>query len=177
MVLLALLPVAACQRDAPTVELAVTTPPPSATAGGTAAPPSAPDPSATSAPAAPVPAGTGPRTAYQALAADWQRARSGFVAAVSDGRRRTPAEQRALAAAYLAAQLRLDAGLRGTDWPAPAVPAVRALLAVNTRQRAPVAAMARAQSASAFTARFADWGVGAAAEDAAVAAVGRALLD
>lgn len=177
MVLLALLPAGACQRDSPAVQLAVTTPPPSATAGGTAAQP----PAVTSAPttAAPAPdptgSGTGPRAAYQALAAGWQQARSRFVTAVSDGRRRTPAEQRALAAAYLAAQRRLDAGLRGTDWPAPALPAVRALLAVNTRQQAPVAAMGRAQSASAFTARFADWGVGAAAENAAVAAVGRAL--
>jgi hypothetical protein len=179
VLLLALLPVGACQRDEATVRLTVTTPPASATAGGTVpARPTATQPASTQAPATPGPpptAAAGPLAAYQALAADWQLARSRFFTAVSDGRARTPAEQRALAAAYLAGQRRLAAGLRGTEWPPAAAPAVRALLAVNAHQQAHVAAMARAPSAAAFTGRLADYGVGAARENAAVAAVARAL--
>jgi hypothetical protein len=115
-----------------------------------------------------------PLAAYEALVADWQRARSAFFAGVSSGRR-SLAAQHALAAAFLAGQRRFAAGLRSGRWPVAARPAVRALLAVNARQEAHLAAMATAPGPGAFTGRLADYGVGAAAENRAVAAVARSL--
>lgn len=165
--------------------IGVTTPPPSATVGptGTAAPtgtaptgtaaPTA-EPTGTAAPT-PEPTASGPRAAYATLARRWQTARSRFFTAVTDGRPRTVAQQRALAAAYLSASRRFAAGLRSTAWPARARPAVRDLLAANAAQQVPLAAMARAASSGAFTGRLADYGVGAARENRAVAAVARAL--
>ena len=153
--------------------LGVTTPPASATAGPTAAPP-APAPTTTKAPA-PAPTASGPQETYAALAADWQVARSRFFAAVSDGRQRTVAQQRALAAAYLAASRAFAAGLRKTAWPASARAQVRELLAANAAQQTRLEAMSTAASAGAFTGHLADYGVGAARENRALAAVATAL--
>ncbi len=155
---------AGCQDDPLPGDLPASTPPPSATVGG---------PSATTT-AGPPPA-IRPLPAYLTLAADWRRSRSRFFAAVSDGRRRTPAQQHALAAAYLAGLRRLAAGLRTGSWPAPAGPAVRELLAVNARQQAHLVAMTRAPWPAAFAARLGDYGVDAARESRAVDAVERAL--
>jgi len=153
----------------------VTTPPPSATVGptGTGAstrPEPAPTPTAT-----PARTPSGPQEAYASLAAGWQTARSRFFTAVSDGRRRPVAEQRALAAAYLSASRRFATGLRVTAWPARARNAVRELLAANAAQQVPLKAMSTAASSGAFTGHLADYGVGAARENRAVAAVARAL--
>lgn len=169
---------AGCQDDPAPTDLAVTTPPASATAGvtptatgapSTVAPPPPPPPTATSVPVD-TPLGT-----YENLVAGWQAARSAFFAAVSDGRRRTVAQQRALAVAYLTGSRRFAAGLRATRWPAAAQPAVRDLLAANAAQQSHLVAMATAPSAGAFTGRLADYGVGAARENAAVAAARGAL--
>jgi hypothetical protein len=162
---------AGCQGDGPAAELAVTTPPPSATAGapaGTSPPPAT---------AVPAPAPADPLTAYDALVADWQRSRSAFFTAVSDGTPRPVTAQRALAAAHLAGLRRLAAGVRAAapGWPAPARTAARDLLAANSRQQGTLADMARAPGAGAFTARLADYGVGVTAEERAIRAVRRAL--
>jgi len=168
---------AGCQGDGPDAELAVTTPPPSATAGaptGTATP----APTTTPAPpTGPAPAPADPLTAYDALVADWQRSRSAFFTAVSDGTPRTVAAQRALATAHLAGLRRFAAGVRAAapGWPAPARTAARNLLAANSRQQGTLAAMARAPGAGAFTARLADYGVGVTAEERAIRAVRAAL--
>jgi hypothetical protein len=113
--------------------------------------------------------------AYQVLVVDWQRARAAFFAAVSDGRPRTVAQQRALATAYLSGQRRFSAGLRDFDWPDGALRSVRALAAELRRQQDRVAAMTTAGSAGEFTARLAGYGTGTAAENAAVAAVTASL--
>ena len=166
---------AGCQRsDDPPVNLPVTTPPQSATVGTTTSVPAKGAPPPPPPPATGVPADT-PAAAYQRLAGDWQAARSAFFTALSDGRRRTPAQQHALAAAYLAGSRRFAAGLRGIRWPVRAQPAVRELLAVNAAQQAHLRAMTTAPSAGAFTGRLADYGVGAARENTAVAAVRVAL--
>jgi len=166
---------AGCQDDPPPGTLPVTTLPPSATTGGPATAPTSgpPAPTATSA-SVPPPAG-GPLMAYRSLAGDWRRSRSRFFAAVSDGRRRTPAQQHALAAAYLAGLRRFAAGLRTGSWPASAGPVVRGLLAANARQQTRLVAMTRTPGPSAFAARLADYGVDAALENRAVAAVERVL--
>ncbi len=168
---------AGCQDGEPAGELAVTTPPPSATAGGppgSTAPPPGPT---TPAPATTAPAPADALTAYDALVADWQRSRSTFFTAVSDGTARPVAAQRALAAAHLAGLRRFAAGVRTASptWPAPARTAARDLLAANTRQQATLAAMAQAPGAGAFTARLADYGVGVTAEERAIRAVRRTL--
>lgn len=172
---------AGCERgDGGGPAVGVTTPPPSATVGptgGTGTPPAKgppPTPPPATPPAATPPAGT-PLGTYEGLVTGWQGARSAFFTAVSDGRRRTLAQQRALAAAYLAGSRRFAAGLAATRWPAAAVPAVRRLRAVNAEQQSRLAAMSTAPSAGAFTARLADYGTGAARENAAVAAVRVAL--
>jgi hypothetical protein len=113
--------------------------------------------------------------AYETLSADWQRARSVFFAAVTDGRPRSLPQQRALAAAYLRGMRAFATGLRSRRWPPATAGPVAALLAANAAQQAPVAAMAAAGSVPAFTAALADYGVGAQRENAAVAAVQRAL--
>jgi hypothetical protein len=161
--------------DGPTV-LSVTTPAPSATAGaptGSTAPTpsagtSAPAPGATAAPA-------GPRQAYQVMATTWQRARGVFFTAISDGRQRPVAQQRALAATYLRAQQAFAAGLSTTGWPEAARPAVRALLAVNREQQGNLAGMAAAGSAGEFTTLLGRYGVLAGRENAAVLAVAKTL--
>jgi hypothetical protein len=163
--------------DEPT-ELSVTTPGPAATAG-TAAPTattSLPAPNET----APIPTPTtaapaGPRQAYQGMATSWQRARGVFFTAISDGRQRPVAQQRALAATYLAAQKAFAAELTATSSPAGAQPAVRALLAVNRQQQATIAGMAAAGSAGEFTTLLGRYGVLAGRESAAVTAVAKAL--
>jgi hypothetical protein len=170
---------AACQDGEPTARLTVVTPPPSGTAGvPTQAGPAttAPIPPPTPVPT-PAPTPADPLAAYLALVADWQRSRSAFFTAVSDGTPRTVAQQRALAAAHLAGLRRLAAGVRAAEssWPAPARAAARDLLAANARQQDTVAAMARAASPGAFTARLADYGVGVAAEERAIRAVRQAL--
>lgn len=164
--------------DAEPTELAVTTPGPSATAGapsatGTTAPPAATT-AATTTPA-PTAEPAGPRQAYQVMATDWQRARGVFFTAISDGRQRPVAQQRRLAAAYLAAQKAFAADLTATGWPAGAQPAVRALLAVNREQQANLAGMAAAGSAGEFTTLLGRYGVLAGRENAAVTAVARTL--
>jgi hypothetical protein len=161
--------------------LGVTTPPPSATVGPTGAstpatPARTPAPTATpSANPTATPTASGPQAAYATLAATWQVARSRFFTAVSDGRPRTVAQQRALAATYLSASRRFATGLRAGTWPARARPAVRDLLAANAAQQVPLRAMATAASSGAFTGHLADYGVGAARENRAVAAVAQAL--
>jgi hypothetical protein len=159
----------------------VTTPPASATVGptgsaassGPAAPTTpAPAPTRTAAPSA---TPSGPQQAYASLAADWQIARSRFFTAVSDGKRRTVAQQRALATPFLAASRTFATGLRRASWPAKAQPAVRELLAANAAQQTRLQAMTTAASSGAFTGHLADYGVGAARENRAVAAVARAL--
>lgn len=172
-VLLAL--AAACQGEPPAAELAVTTPPPSATAGGPGAgSPSAPS---TARPSGPAPTPAGALPAYRALVADWQQSRSRFFTAVSDGRSRTVAEQRALAAEHLTGLRRFAAAVRAGSggWPATAGAAARELLAANARQQATLVAMARAAGPAAFTAALADYGRGVAAEEQAIRAVERAL--
>ena len=161
--------------DEPT-ELAVTTPAPSATAGAPAASATttrAPA-SRTTGPVATV-APAGPRSAYQGMATEWQRARGIFFTAISDGRQRPVAQQRRLAATYLAAQEVFAADLTTTAWPAGARPAVRALLAVNREQQATIAGMAAAGSAGEFTTLLGRYGVLAGRENAAVTAVATAL--
>ncbi|HEY6744760.1 MAG TPA: hypothetical protein VI357_03485 [Mycobacteriales bacterium] len=169
--------------DEPAV-LSVTTPAPSATAGTPAAPAtptgSAPAPAPTTAPGAttgpgPTAAPVGPAAAYQVLAIDWQRARGVFFTAISENQRRPVAQQRALAATYLRAQRAFADGLTRTGWPAGARPAVRALLAVNKRQEANIAAMASAPSSGAFTTALGRYGTLAGPENAAVTAVAKAL--
>ena len=157
--------------------LAVTTPPASATAAGptSAAPTPAPTSGPTAAPTSADPSDTGPASTYAALVADWQRARSVFFAAVSDGSARPVAQQRALATAFLTAQRRFAGELRAYAWPAGARPAVTALLGRNAAQQGPLAAMAGAGSAGEFTGRLADYGVGAGPENRALAAVSTAL--
>jgi hypothetical protein len=175
----ALLLVAACQGEQPAGGLAVTTPPPSATAGVPTQPRAAPSAVATppTTTPAPVPTPAGALAAYRALVADWQRSRSAFFTAVSDGSSRPIAEQRALASAHLAGLRRLAAGVRAASpsWPAAARTAAGALLAANARQQDLLAAMARAAGPGAFTAGLADYGVGVAAEEQAIRAVDRAL--
>jgi hypothetical protein len=139
---------------------------PTGTGGGPAGVP-APAP-ATAAPG-------GPLAAYQGMAADWQRARGAFFSAVSDGRRRTVAQQRALAASYLAAQRAFAARLTATAWPAGAQRAVRALVAVNREQQANLAGMTRAGSPADFTAWLGRYGLRTPAENSAVDAVALAL--
>ena len=165
--------------DEPT-ELAVTTPGPSATAGapsatGTTAPPTATMTATATATPAPTAAPAGPRQAYQVMATDWQRARGVFFTAISDGRQRPVAQQRRLAATYLAAQKAFAADLTATGWPAGAQPAVRALLAVNREQQANLAGMAAAGSAGEFTTLLGRYGVLAGRENAAVTAVAATL--
>ena len=116
-----------------------------------------------------------PLPAYQALAADWQQARSRFFTEIGSGRPRTVAQQHALAARYLAALRRFAAGVRARTWPRAARPAVAELLAANAQQQSHLVAMTRAPGPSAFTERLADYGVDAARETRAVAAVERAL--
>jgi hypothetical protein len=184
---------AGCQGSDEPVELAVSTPPASATEGTTTTaspakgqPPTGSPAKGQPAPGSPAtgppptlpassPAADTPVAAYQDLVTGWQGARSAFFAALSDGRRRTTAQQHALAAAYLAGSRRFAAGLRVTPWPVPARAAVRELLAANAAQQATLVAMTTAPSAGAFTGRLADYGVGVARENAAVAAVWTAL--
>ena len=118
----------------------------------------------------------GALAAYQALVADWQRSRSTFFTAVSDGRSRPVGQQRALAAAHLAGAAPVAAGVRAAapSWPAPARTR-RAAARRQLRQQAILAAMARAAGPAAFTAGLADYGVGVAAEEQAIRAVERAL--
>lgn len=160
-----------------TAELAVTTPAASATAAGptAAAPTDAPTSTPTTAPTSAGPGSAGPASTYAALLADWQRARSVFFAAVSDGSARPVAQQRALATAFIAAQRRFAGELRAYAWPAGARPAVTALLGRNAAQQGPLAAMAGAGSTGEFTGRLADYGVGAGPENRALAAVSTAL--
>jgi hypothetical protein len=117
----------------------------------------------------------GPAETYQALAADWQRARSRFFGTISSGRPLTLARQRATAAEYLAALRRFATGVRAHRWPPAARAAVAELLAANAQQQSHLVAMTRAASPFAFTSRLADYGVDAARENRAVAAVTRAL--
>lgn len=98
-----------------------------------------------------------------------------FFAAVSDGSARPVAQQRALAAAFLAAQRRFASELTAYAWPVGARPAVTVLLRQNAAQQGPLAAMAGAGSAAEFTGRLADHGVGAGPENRALAAVSTAL--
>jgi hypothetical protein len=161
--------------DEPTV-LSVTTPAASATAGAPSASTTTTRAPATSAPGptvAPPPAG--PAAAYQVLAIEWQRARGIFFTAISENRLRPVAQQRNLAATYLRAQRAFAAGLTGTDWPAAARPAVRALIAVNQRQQAAIGAMAAAPSSGAFTTALGRYGTLTGPENAAVTAVAKAL--
>jgi hypothetical protein len=173
--------------DGGPVGAAVTTPPASATAAtspaaggaapaatGTAAPPA----SGSAPPPVEDPGGTaaaGPAAAYAALVREWRSARAGFVTAVSAGRPPSAREQNALAARFLAAQRRFDTALRSYDWPGPARPAVRRLRAENGVQQRFIRGMTEAGTPAEFTARLAAYGVGAAREDAAVAAVTAAL--
>jgi hypothetical protein len=113
--------------------------------------------------------------AYETLSADWQRSRSVFFGAVTDGRARALPAQRALAAAYLRGMRAFGAGLGARSWPPVAAGPVAALLAANAAQQRNVAAMATAGSAPGFTAALAAYGVGAQRENTAVAAVQRAL--
>jgi hypothetical protein len=163
---------AGCSGDPP-VSLDVTTPAASATAGSAPPPATAGRRPPPPAPVDSVP--SGPPQVYQALVGDWQRSRSAFFAAVSSGESSTVATQRALAARFLAAERAFGAGLGGTDWPAAARPAVRALLDRVRAQQATIAAMAAAGSKGEFTARLADYGVAAGPENAAVTAVARVL--
>jgi hypothetical protein len=113
--------------------------------------------------------------AYETLSGDWQGARSVFFGAVTDGRPRALPAQRALAAAYLRGLRAFAAGVRARAWPPAAAGVVGELLAANAAQQARVASMAAAGSVPAFTAGLAAYGVGAQRENAAVAAVQRAL--
>ena len=182
--LLAAAGLAGCMGERPSVsELPVTTPPPSATAGGQTGRASA---SPVPTPASPVPTSGStarpapspverPLAVYRALASDWQLARSRFFTEIASGRPRPLAEQHALAAAYLAGLRRFAAGIRARTWPAAARPAVTELLAANARQQTHLVAMTRAPGPAAFTERLADYGVDAARETRAVTAVERAL--
>jgi hypothetical protein len=161
--------------------LPVITPPASATA---AAPTTTGNPASTSASAptsAPVPTASGVPTpasqaeAYQGMVRDWQTARGAFFAAVSDGRPRTAAQQRALAAALLAGERAFAARVRAADWPDGVRRPVAALLAQNRGQQTRIAAMARAGTSGQFTSGLADYGTGTAAENAAVTALTSAL--
>jgi ABC-type glycerol-3-phosphate transport system substrate-binding protein len=177
---LAALVLAGCSGggDEPTV-LSVTTPGPSATAGAatTTVPPTttAVPPTTTAVPTTTTAVPAGPRQAYQVLATDWQRARGVFITAISENVLRPVAQQRALAGTYLRAQQAFATGLAGTGWPAGARPAVRALLAVNKRQEASIAAMASAPTSGAFTTALGRYGTLTGPENAAVAAVATAL--
>lgn len=184
---------AGCTRSQPAAgDLAVTTPPSSAlptvvslvptgppTSPAAASPaPGPPAPgsvSATAPPSALPPPDASPLQAYIGLMVDWQRARSTFFGVVTAGRSLSLAQQHTLAAAYLRAERAFGTGLRSGRWPSAAAGAVRALLAVNATQQAPLAAMTTAPSATAFTERLADYGVATGREDAAVAAVQHAL--
>ena len=164
---------AGCQADSPVADG------PGAT---TSAPSGAPtllplSPADTAAGLTPAPPTATPaaRERYRALVSDWQRARSAFFTAVTSGERLTLGEEHGLAHGYLAASRRLAAGLRSTAWPATAQPAIRELLAANAEQQRHLVAMARAPSPFAFTQRLADYGVGTARENRAIAAVTRAL--
>ena len=189
-VLLATAAAAGCENDPPPAELPVVTPPASAAPATSSPGPAATVPSGTVPPATvPAPTSAGPTgtaapplpadnlIAYRELRADWQQARSRFFAAVSDGRPRTIAQQRVLAAGYLTGLRRFGTGVRTASaaWPAATRPAVRELLAANAAQQARVATMTRAPGPSAFTERLADYGVGAARENRAVDGVERAL--
>jgi hypothetical protein len=112
---------------------------------------------------------------YETLSADWQRTRSVFFAAVTDGKPRDLPAQRALAAAYLRGLRAFAAGMQARAWPPAANGHIAELLAANAAQQAHVAAMATAGSAAAFTAALAAYGIGAGPENSAVAAVQRAL--
>jgi hypothetical protein len=112
---------------------------------------------------------------YQTLVADWQRARSAFFTAVTDGSTRSLSDTRALAVAYLRGLRAFAAGLSVRDWPPSAAPAVRELLAAAAVQQGYVTAMASARSAAAFTTGLAGYGTGAERENRAVAAAERAL--
>jgi hypothetical protein len=174
-----------CESDPPPAELPPVAPSPARTPG-TGTP--VPSPTAAAQPSGTTVAPTGTGTAapplpaddligYQELRAGWQEARLRFFTAVSDGRPRTIAQQRALAAAYLTGLRRFAAGVRDASagWPEATRPAVRELLAANAAQQVPVADMARAAGATAFADRLADYGVGVARENRAVDAVERAL--
>jgi hypothetical protein len=166
---------AGCQADPPVAgDLGATTPAPSG--APTLQPLSPADTTAGTTPAPPVsPVSPTPLETYGALVSDWQRARSAFFTAVASGERLTLGEEHRLARGYLAALRRLAGGLRSTAWPAVARPAVRELLAANAQQQRHLMAMAQAGSPFAFTQRLADYGVDAARENRAVAAVTRAL--
>src|SRR5829696_4842023 len=174
-----------CQSDPPPAELPPVAPSPARTPDtGTPfpSPTAAAQPSGTTV----APTGTGTAApplpadnliAYRELRAGWQEARSRFFTAVSDGRPRTIAQRRALAAAYLTALRRFATGVRDASAGSPAAtrPAVGELLAANAAQQVPVAEMARATGPTAFANGLADYGVGVARENRAVDAVERAL--
>jgi hypothetical protein len=166
---------AGCSGDDGPVQLGVTTSPASATAGSAGGSPSAgrtPPPAPTGSPAT-VPGS--PLATFQALAADWQRARSAFFATVSGGRPLTVAQQRAQASALLAAQRRFATRLQAVDWPGVGQLPVAALIGRNRGQQASIAAMAAAGSKGEFAARLAEYGVNVGPENQAVIAVARAL--
>jgi hypothetical protein len=170
------------------VDLAVTTPPASATVAASppatpaatpAATPTAVPGTGTAPPPVEDPGGTGaagPAAAYAALVRQWQAARSAFFAEVSGGRPLTVAQQRALAAEFLAAQRTFGTALRTYPWPVGARPPVSRLRAENAVQQRFLAGMAKAATKAEFAGGLASYGVGTAAENAAVAAVTVALV-